>query len=102
MRSVVVAFVLLIGVSANTSFACENWVAKVVSTNGLVEIKEGGQSKSAEIDSVVCPGQIISVAANSRAALYLSNNSFVRHPDSPCPLHWLLAQAGFWKRYTKS
>lgn len=78
MRSVVVAFVLLIGVSANTSFACENWVAKVVSTNGLVEIKEGSQSKSAEIDSVVCPGQIISVAANSRAALYLSNNSFVR------------------------
>lgn len=78
MRSVVVAFVLLIGVSANTSFACENWVAKVVSTNGLVEIKEGSQSKSAEIDSVVCPGQVISVAANSRAALYLSNNSFVR------------------------
>ncbi|RLT94471.1 FecR domain-containing protein [Ketobacter sp.] len=59
----------------------------VVSANGYVVVKSGGATASspdpnavspARADSVVCPGQQLEVGRNSRAAIYLSNNSFVR------------------------
>lgn len=62
--------------------ACDNWAAIVVSVNGYVVMKRGDQAPSETVplnpDSVICPGQQLEVGANSRAAIYLSNNSFVR------------------------
>ena len=62
--------------------ACDKWAAMVVSVNGYVVMKSGGESSSDSVplkpDSVICPGQQLEVGANSRAAIYLSNNSFVR------------------------
>ena len=78
-------------------FACENWVAKVVSVNGLVQISQQGQTQLAEANSLVCPGQSLKVGEDSRAAIYLSNNSFVRL-DQNTVLSFPVQQnqQGFW------
>ena len=78
--SAILAFLFLV-VPAMAN-ACENWAAMVVSVNGYVVVKNGAEPSSEPVglqpDSTICPGQQLEVGANSRAAIYLSNNSFVR------------------------
>lgn len=62
--------------------ACDEWAAMVVSVNGYVVVKDNhapaANRETVQPDSVICPGQMLEVGADSRAAIYLSNNSFVR------------------------
>lgn len=63
------------------SFAqnCENWVAKAVSVQGLVEKNDGTQEWiPLHMDDTLCPGEKLRVGENSRAALHLSNNTYLR------------------------
>lgn len=77
--TVVLWFMLLF---QSTAFACDNWVAMVVSVNGNVSLKQTQDPDSTfelvQPDSFICPGQQLEVGKDSRAAIYLSNNSFVR------------------------
>ena len=60
-------------------FACDEWVARVVSFNGSVTV--AGPDNSVDrvgVDALICPGYKLIIGQNSRAALYLSNNTFVR------------------------
>lgn len=99
--SVVFSLFLLVSIQTDL-YACENWVAKVVSVNGLVEIRSGSEAQPAQAESVVCPGQTIAVAENSRAAIYLSNNSFVRL-DQNTVLNFPNKETsqGFWVKLQK-
>jgi len=75
--------------SAQAHAACEQWVAKVIAVQGSVERNHnngsgtGFGSANEEwqpllVDQVICPGESVRLAAYSRAALYLSNNTFLR------------------------
>ncbi|MEE2731243.1 MAG: TonB-dependent receptor [Pseudomonadota bacterium] len=87
MRTSIIVFLWSLATLPVVANACEEWAAMVVSANGYVVVKDGGATASsatpnsvspARADSVVCPGQQLEVGRNSRAAIYLSNNSFVR------------------------
>lgn len=78
---------LIIVCSASSFFAsqtlyaqtCENWVAKAVSVQGAVEKNDGGQEwQTIHFDDTICPGEKVRVGENSRAALHLSNNTYLR------------------------
>lgn len=60
--------------------ACEDWLAKVVSVQGSVQARRIGESRwiEAGLDDLLCPGDMIRVQENSRAALLLRNESIVR------------------------
>ena len=60
--------------------ACEPWAAKLVSLQGSVEIRRaaGVRWESAELETLLCPGDMVRVNKFSRAALVLANNALVR------------------------
>jgi tetratricopeptide (TPR) repeat protein len=59
---------------------CEQWVAKVVSVQGLVESRKTGdtQWQAVKLDDTYCPGDRIRVQAKSRADLSLINRALLR------------------------
>ncbi len=81
MRSPVVLLLVLLSCHSKL-YACGDWSAKVVSFNGRVESGEPGAMAQVALDSLICPGQTLMVGENSRAAIYLRNNSFVRLDQS--------------------
>jgi len=71
--------ILAIASPAGFAQSCDNWVAKAVSVQGLVEKNDGSQEWiPLHLDETVCPGEKVRVGENSRAALHLSNNTYLR------------------------
>jgi tetratricopeptide (TPR) repeat protein len=62
---------------ANT---CENWVAKVVSVEGSVQIKKSADTEwvQANLGDLICAGYLIRASANGRAAVQLVNGPVLR------------------------
>jgi tetratricopeptide (TPR) repeat protein len=62
---------------ANT---CENWVAKVVSVEGSVQIKKSADTEwvQANLGDIICAGYLIRASANGRAAVQLVNGPVLR------------------------
>lgn len=59
--------------------ACDDWVAKVVAVEGLVQRQTSAQDWQAlKYEQKLCPGDSVRVGDNSRAALHLRNNTFAR------------------------
>ncbi len=75
-------FVMIGSRPAGTAFAgqCEHGGAKVVSIQGEVQCREAGEThwRDANPDDAICPGDMIRVMGNSRAALLFDNGSLVR------------------------
>lgn len=70
------SLLLLLPVSVQ---ACDDWVAKLVAVEGLVQKQRPQQHwQPVQYDNVICPGERLQVGANSRAALHLRNNTFTR------------------------
>jgi Tfp pilus assembly protein PilF len=59
---------------------CEQWVAKVVSVQGTVEVKKVGEARwqPVELNDTYCPGDEIRAGENSRANLALINEAVLR------------------------
>lgn len=77
-RSIVLSLSLLVGVSGGVQ-ACEDWVARVVAVEGLVQRQTVAQDwQPLQAEQLVCPGETVQVGEHGRAALYLSNNTFAR------------------------
>jgi tetratricopeptide (TPR) repeat protein len=70
--------ILIPGVGAGES--CEQWIARVVSVQGVVQVRKAGTDhwKSVRLYDTYCSGDIIRVNENSRAALALSNDAYLR------------------------
>ncbi len=100
MRLWIIGLLLFCALRPLDVLACDPWAARVVAVNGLVVmdtydptaaagVNPAGSAASAAaaatsglqpvaIDTLVCPGQRLMTGANSRAALYLSNNTYLR------------------------
>ncbi|MEN6439891.1 MAG: FecR domain-containing protein [Syntrophobacter sp.] len=59
---------------------CEDWVARVVSAQGYVQCRATGETRwtDLKLDDIVCPGDMVRVLENSRAALVFRNQAIVR------------------------
>jgi tetratricopeptide (TPR) repeat protein len=59
---------------------CEQWVARAASVQGTVETRRAGETRWEQVkkDDTFCPGDIIRVKENSRAAIVLSNETNLR------------------------
>ena len=59
---------------------CDDWVAKVVSVQGDVQVKKSSTTQwlPVKLDDTFCPGDMIRVQGRSRAAVVLSNESVAR------------------------
>jgi Flp pilus assembly protein TadD len=62
------------------SVKCEDWLAKAVSVQGNVEARRAGEPRwfALKLDDLLCPGDMVRVRENSRAALLFRNESIVR------------------------
>lgn len=66
-------------VSSTTALACDDWLAKTIAISGAVERStQNGDWQQLQNDQPLCPGDHIRVADNSRASLYLRNNTYMR------------------------
>ncbi len=90
-------------VSSATALACDDWLAKTVALSGAVErsTQKGGWQQLQK-DQPLCPGDHIRVADNSRASLYLRNNTFMRLQENSV-LHFPAPKdaSGFWLEVTE-
>ena len=59
---------------------CEQWTAKAVSVEGVVEVQRAGETQwqTVKLDDTFCPGDTIRVDDKSRAALSLENQPLLR------------------------
>lgn len=59
---------------------CEQWVAKIASSQGVVEIRRTETDPWSKVyyDQELCAGDTVRVLTHSRAALYLSNGTVLR------------------------
>lgn len=74
----VLAVFWMVGFSA-TVYACDDWVAKVVAVEGLVQRENAQRNwQPLQAEQTLCPGESVRVGNNSRAALHLRNNTFTR------------------------
>lgn len=100
-----VRYILMSGVllvlalcSATSAWACEDWLAKTVAASGAAEHKSATADwQPLQIEQTICPGDSVRIGANSRAALHLRNNTFMRLDENsvvnfPAPK----AATGFW------
>ncbi len=62
------------------SEGCENWMARIVSAQGSVQTRRVTQTRwiDARLDDVLCPGDMLRVQENSRAAIQLRSEAIVR------------------------
>ena len=65
---------------ASAAKTCEQWVAKVVSVQGTVEIQRVGETgwQPVKLNDTLCPGDTIRAQKRSRANLALINQSVLR------------------------
>ena len=101
MRTSSAFFVLSCLLLHSVAQACDDWAARVVSVNGSVLVKDSTLQSAApallQPDAVICPGQQVEVGSNSRAAIYLSNNSFVRLDENTVmSFPAVQAEGSFW------
>ena len=77
LLSVLVGFVCT---SIGAAQTCEEWVAKVVSAQGVVEARRAGEAEwvPVALNETHCPGDMIRVGDRSRAAVVLSNETVLR------------------------
>ena len=59
---------------------CKEWAGKIVSIQGVVEIRKAGEIRweSAKLNETFCSGDMVRVHQNSRAAIVLTNESLIR------------------------
>lgn len=59
---------------------CEPWVSKAVSIQGSVQVRRSGGASwvPVRLNDVLCPGDLVRVLENSRAALLLPNDALLR------------------------
>ena len=88
-RSRALVYVLTLGIGTCSIFMftglvlgqpCEPWAAKIVSVQGAVQARKAGEAVwiQVRLDQSFCPGDIIRVLKNSRAAISLSNDTLIR------------------------
>lgn len=72
--------VLMAFAEAAAAGPCANWVAQAVSVEGQVAIQRPGGEIWAPVglDDTICPGDVLRVGRNSRAALRLTNDAVLR------------------------
>ena len=72
--------VLLYPPCASPAETCDQWVAKVVSVQGSVEVRRVGETRwtQVKLNDTYCPGDVIRVNDNSRADLALINQPVIR------------------------
>jgi tetratricopeptide (TPR) repeat protein len=60
--------------------SCDTWVARAASVEGMVEMRlvDGIEWNTVEPDSKFCPGDLLRVGENSRAAVFMANETVVR------------------------
>ncbi|MGD9322029.1 MAG: FecR domain-containing protein, partial [Desulfobacteraceae bacterium] len=79
---IICAGLLTVFLYPQASFAktCEQWVAKVVSVQGTVEVQRAGETawKPVSLNTTLCPGDTIRALRRSRANLALVNESVLR------------------------
>jgi tetratricopeptide (TPR) repeat protein len=65
---------------ASVAKTCEQWVAKVVSVQGTVEVQRAGESgwQRVTLNQTLCPGDTVRAQRRSRANLALVNESVLR------------------------
>ena len=81
LQGFVVVFCILVGIlPCLASEHCEQPVAKLVSIQGDAQIRHDNTSswQTISLDDVLCPGDMLRTAANSRAAIVLANESVLR------------------------
>ncbi|MEC4685888.1 MAG: FecR domain-containing protein [Nitrospirota bacterium] len=75
-------FLLPVFISSNSMAAerCEVLVAKVVSVQGIAEVRLTGdvEWRPIKLNSTFCPGDMLRLMENSRAAIVLSNETIIR------------------------
>jgi len=71
---------LLLYPYASAAETCEQWVAKVVSVQGTVEVRRVGETQwqPAKLNDTYCPGDVIRVQERSRADVALVNQPVLR------------------------
>ena len=59
---------------------CEKWAGKVVSAQGVVEVKRAGQAlwEPAKLNETYCPGDTVRTDKKSRADIALYNHPVLR------------------------
>jgi len=72
--------IVLLYPGAASAERCEQWVAKVVSVQGTVEVKKVGEAwwQPVELNDTYCPGDEIRAGERSRANLALINEAVLR------------------------
>lgn len=67
------------GLHLAPAHACDDWLARTVAVSGAVEWQTtAGHWQPLAVTQTLCAGDDVRVAANSRAALYLRNNTYMR------------------------
>ncbi|MGD9016267.1 MAG: FecR family protein, partial [Desulfobacterales bacterium] len=76
----VMAMVLLSTTGGFSSERCVDWVAKLVSVQGTVEVRrsEAANWAPVQLEDTLCAGDTVRVMDHSRAALVLPNDAVVR------------------------
>ena len=76
---VLVAF-LLFSPQSTAQTPCENWVAKVVSVEGVVMVRRAGETewRKADLNQALCRDDLVRVGIRSRAAISTRDNSLFR------------------------
>jgi len=74
------AALLLITGSLSASITCDRWVARMVSTQGHVEVSRAGQTQwqRATLNDTYCAGDRVQVGERSRADIALVNRPIIR------------------------
>ena len=59
---------------------CKEWAGKIVSAQGVVEVQKAGQAQwiQVKLNDMICPGDMLRVQRNSRAAIVLTNETLIR------------------------
>ncbi|NOY67533.1 MAG: tetratricopeptide repeat protein, partial [Gammaproteobacteria bacterium] len=79
-RKALSVFLLVLVLPSSAFAACEDWVARIVSIQGSVDIRASGTQawQVAGLQQTYCEGDVIRVNATSRAALELHNETIIR------------------------
>lgn len=86
-RVLIFVWSVVLGVCLNSALSsaiaeegCQEWVARVVSVEGTVHVQHKGQKewRTVRLDDTFCPGDVLVVRPNSRAALILPNEATFR------------------------
>jgi len=83
--SLIISF-LFVGLTTKSAYAynCENWVAKLQSTQGSVQVRQATKNMAGkhwvtvQRNATFCKGDVLRVQENSRAALLLRNDTLLR------------------------